>query len=84
MEIDLTYPDTFPLWLQNTISITVLILGLGIILFSCRWAARDADRRGKSGCLVSLLVLLTWPLGLILWLFFRPDSKSAGWFRYNK
>jgi hypothetical protein len=26
MEIDLTYPDSFPVWLQNTLSISILIV----------------------------------------------------------
>lgn len=82
MEIDLTYPDSIPLWLQTTLTISILVVGLCLVLFSCRWVGRDAERRGKSGCLVALLVLLTWPLGLILWLFFRPDSRSK-WSRLN-
>jgi len=82
MEIDLTYPDSFPVWLQNTLSISILIVGLGLVLFSCRWVGRDADKRGKAGCLVALVVFLTWPLGLILWLVFRPDSRSK-WSRLN-
>jgi hypothetical protein len=82
MEIDLTYPDSTPLWLQNTLTVTILIVGLSLILFSSRWAGRDAERRGKSGCLVGLAVFLTWPLGLILWLVFRPESKTK-WTRLN-
>jgi hypothetical protein len=81
MEINLTYPESLPHWLQNTLSITILVVGLCLVLFSCRWVGRDADRRGKSGCLVAILVLLTWPLGLLLWLFFRPDSRSK-WSRF--
>jgi hypothetical protein len=83
MVIDLTYPESTPPWLQTTLSVTILIVGLCLVLFSCRWVGRDAERRGKSGCLVALLVLLTWPLGLILWLFFRPDSRSK-WSRLSK
>lgn len=41
------------------------------------WAYGDAERLGKSGCLVALLVLLaTWPVGLIVWLLIRPQEKS--------
>ena len=40
------------------------------------WAADDARSRGKSGCLVALLVaLLPWPLGLIAWRVFRPEPR---------
>lgn len=38
------------------------------------WAASDASERGKSGCLVFLLVLFLGPIGLIAWLIFRPEK----------
>lgn len=42
-------------------------------LWSIFWAYADANARSKSGCLVAVLVaLLSWPLGLILWIVFRP------------
>lgn len=37
------------------------------------WAFRDARRRGKSGLLVALVVIvLPWPIGFLAWLVFRP------------
>ena len=52
----------------------VIALFVSIPLLTAIWAYGDAERRGKSGCLVSILVLfLSWPLGLILWFVFRPD-----------
>jgi hypothetical protein len=46
-----------------------------IYVWSILWAYGDAERRGKSGCLVGLLVaLLSWPLGLVLWIVFRPEG----------
>jgi len=54
------------------------LLGLGLFivyLWSIVWAYGDAEYRGKSGCLVALLVmLLSWPIGLIIWLVFRPED----------
>ena len=42
------------------------------------WSFADARQRGKSGCLVALLVLLlVWPVGLIIWLLIRPDQRSS-------
>lgn len=37
-------------------------------------AAADAQKRGKSPLLVSLLVALlpSWPLGVVVWYVFRP------------
>jgi hypothetical protein len=47
-----------------------------IYIYSIIWAYGDAENRGKSGCLVALLVLLvTWPVGLIIWLLIRPEGK---------
>ena len=63
---------------------------IGILVFGCLalcllivyvasivWAYGDAEARGKSGCLVALLVLLlTWPVGLIAWIIFRPEMPE--------
>ena len=49
---------------------------LAIYIYSIIWAYGDAEKRGKSGCLVALLVfLVTWPVGLIIWLLIRPEGK---------
>lgn len=52
------------------------IIGLGILaiyVISIVWAYNDAQVRGKSGCLVAILVaFLSWPIGLVVWLVFRP------------
>jgi serine/threonine protein kinase len=38
------------------------------------WVYRDAERCGKPGILVALLVgLLVWPVGLLVWLILRQD-----------
>jgi hypothetical protein len=53
------------------------IIGLGVLalyVFSIMWAFNDAEDRGKSGCLVAILVaFLSWPIGLVAWFIFRPD-----------
>ncbi|NUM56972.1 MAG: hypothetical protein HUU46_25360 [Candidatus Hydrogenedentes bacterium] len=54
----------------------VLATFAGVYVYSIVWAYGDAERRGKSGCLVALLVfLVSWPLGLILWIVFRPEPR---------
>ncbi|MCC9167440.1 hypothetical protein [Pontibacter harenae] len=57
-----------------------LLLGLVILIiyiWSIVWSYKDAERRGKPGWLVALLVaLLSWPISLILWLIIRPSIKS--------
>jgi hypothetical protein len=48
-------------------SLAVLIA----IVWSIFWAYKDANRHGKPGWLVALVVFLTWPIGLLIWLIIR-------------
>ena len=51
---------------------------LALVVWSLVWAYRDAEDRGKSGCLVVLLVLLiSWPVGLLAWYVFRPEKREG-------
>ena len=51
---------------------------LVIAVLSVIWAYSDAESRGKSGCLVALMVIfLAWPVGLVVWLIFRPEQKTG-------
>jgi hypothetical protein len=52
-----------------------------IYLYSIIWSYADAEERGKPGCLVALVVaLLSWPLGLILWVVFRPEKHGRTYY----
>ena len=59
-----------------------LLIAAAMLLFpllylaSIVWAAIDAIRRDRSGCLIGLLVFFTWPLGLLLWLIARPPKGT--------
>ena len=54
-------------------SLLIFIVYIGSVI----WAFSDAQNRGKSGCLVALLVLLlVWPVGLVIWLLIRPNSHA--------
>lgn len=61
--------------------IIMLILGLVLLVFyiwSVIWAFHDARRRGKSGLLIAVMVLvMVWPVGLLLWLALRPQSVQG-------
>jgi hypothetical protein len=58
--------------------IPMMIVVLGLLVWSLIWAYKDAEKRGKSGWLVVLLVLLmNWPISLLMWLVFRPDVKTV-------
>lgn len=53
----------------GVIALILLVIQIGVLI----WVYTDAERRGKSGCLVMLLVFfLAFPAGLIAWLIFRP------------
>lgn len=62
--------------------LSMLLVGLiflGLYLYSIVWSYNDAESRGKSGCLVALLVaLLSWPIGLIVWVVLRPENGYRG------
>jgi hypothetical protein len=64
-----------------------LFLALGIPLafltLLMLWTANDAKERGKSPVLVCLLVLLSFPLGLVAWLLFRPETGTPKRRRFN-
>ena len=56
-------------------SVLVGLFALFLYIWSLVWVYGDAERRGKSGCLVALLAaLIQWPLSLLLWLVFRPET----------
>jgi uncharacterized membrane protein (DUF485 family) len=56
----------------------VVYLCLIVLYFwSVAWSYGDANARGKPGCLVAILVaLFSWPLGLLLWVIFRPERRG--------
>jgi len=58
--------------------IKVLVGGIAIFLAVVFfvWLMRDAESRGKSGCLVCLMVLFLEIPGLIIWLLIRPEKMQ--------
>lgn len=66
--------DFSPLLALPALIVTLAILVL--YLWSIAWSYGDANARGKPGCLVAILVaLFSWPLGLLLWIIFRPEQR---------
>ncbi len=49
-----------------------------LIIAAIGLCAADARRRGKSPVLVVLAVFFFFPLGLIVWLLFRPEPIDKG------
>ena len=61
-------------WILFIVPLMLVILGL--LIWSLIWVHGDAVKRGKPGWAVVLLILLLdWPISLLLWLVFRPDIK---------
>jgi hypothetical protein len=50
----------------------VIVVVFIIFLLIAIWVYRDAEKRGSSGVLWLLLVLITGIIGLIIWLVVRP------------
>lgn len=60
---------------KTILAILIFVPFCFIYVASIVWAYRDAESRGKSGCLVAVLVMfLSWPIGLLAWIIFRPDD----------
>jgi hypothetical protein len=63
--------------LGEVVGSTLGVIALGLVIWSFVWVWGDAVARGKSGYLVTLFVLLAWPISLIVWLLFRPELKCS-------
>jgi uncharacterized RDD family membrane protein YckC len=69
--------------MDNLGRLIVLAVPLAFLLLLILWTATDAIQRGKSPLLVCLLVVLSFPLGLVAWLVFRPDAGTPNKRRFN-
>ena len=66
------YPDSALFWgfgVAYCIAVAVMFI-IGILI--AIWVYRDAEKRGSSGVLWLIIVLLTSIIGLIIWLVVRP------------
>ena len=60
------------------LAVLLIIFCLGILIWSLIWVYNDAEKRGKPGLLVALMVfLLSWPISLLVWIVFRPDVTKG-------
>ena len=59
------------IWIFVAIGAILFVINLFILV----WAMHDAESRGKSGCLVALLILILHIPELIIWLLIRPEKK---------
>ena len=48
-----------------------------IAIFLAVWVYKDAEKRGKSGALWLIIVLISGIIGLIIWFIVRPDMSEV-------
>ncbi len=59
------------------LAIPFFLVILGLLIWSLVWVYGDAEKRGKPGWIVALMVfLLNWPISLLVWVVFRPEEKT--------
>ena len=61
--------------------VIILLLQIGffaLVVWSIWRVAQDSELRGKPGWLIAGLALITWPIGVFLWLAARPAVKKKG------
>ena len=63
--------DYHVLWMW--IDSFILLLLFVLLVVAIRACAAHARRRGKSAFWVTLLVICSFPLGVIAWVVFRPE-----------
>lgn len=60
----------------SLVAVVPALLLLVAWVWTGAWAYHDAARRGKPPALVALLVMLvSWPLGLAVWILLRPEQR---------
>ena len=61
----------------HTARVLVLMVIVGLLAVAVTFAMRDGKLRGKSPVAVLLLVISFFPLGLAIWLVFRPEPIAS-------
>ena len=57
--------------------IPVLIAALAAVILPFNWAYKGAERQGKNGlCLLILLVITGYPLSFVRWFWLRPINRA--------
>jgi len=60
------------------IVLPAIIALLAVSIWSFIWLYMDAKKRGKSGILAVLFVIVTgWPLSFVWWFWLRPQTADA-------
>ncbi|MEO8285232.1 MAG: hypothetical protein ABI670_02210 [Chloroflexota bacterium] len=63
----------------SIVAIVVMLLVMAFlisIVVSLLWLYRDAERRGKTGCMWLLIAFFTWPWGVIAYYLLRDKQVT--------
>jgi hypothetical protein len=60
-----------------SVFVVILLFLLAFSIYVIRGIADDARARGKSPVPVILLCVLCFPLGLLIWVVFRPEPLES-------
>lgn len=64
--------------LPDVLSFCGFVALIVLFFWSLAWVYGDAENRGKSGCLITLLVFfIAWPFGLLIWACARPEIEGS-------
>ena len=63
--------------ISAVVDFVLVLCILAAVIATIRVCAKDAIRRGKSPWLVTLLVIVFFPVGLFVWLVFRPNVVNS-------
>lgn len=65
--------------LSRAVDLVLILCIVTAFIATVRMCAKDAIRRGKSPWLITLMVIVFFPFGLLVWLAFRPKIvKPSG------
>ena len=71
------YPGEGAAFALGTACIMWVVLWLVIWILIAIWVYKDAERRGKSGVLWLIVVILLGLIGIIIWLLVRPPIQQV-------
>jgi hypothetical protein len=64
---------------EGIVALVLLLAAILVFILLYLWSVyvvyKDANARGKSGCLCAIIAgLIAWPWSLLFWLAFRPEK----------
>lgn len=67
----------------SSILFLLFLAHLAAIIVALSWVYSDAEKRGQSGCLMTLLVFFAGWIGFVIWLILRQNFPENGEYQYK-